>query len=218
MKITHIIWDWNGTLVNDAVLCVEIVNELLNKYSLNEVSLEYYRNNFRFPVSSYYEMLGLPYEGTEYEKIAEMFISRYREKSYACKLQPFAKETLERISDLNISQSVLTAGNINDLQNYISFYGLEKIFRYLDGVSNIYAKGKLELSDFHFKKLNKKKEEVLLIGDTQHDYEIACKLGIPCILYTNGHSSSSVLNSFTAEITSDLRSVLKGLSVDPPNP
>ncbi len=217
MKITHIIWDWNGTLVNDAVLCVKIVNELLNEYCLSEVNLEYYRNNFRFPVSSYYETLGLPCEGTEYEKIAEIFISRYREKAHTCKLQPFAKETLERIFDLKISQSVLTAGNINDLKKFISFYGLEKNFSYVDGTSDIYARGKLELSDFHFKRLNKKKEEVLLIGDTHHDYEIACRLGIPCILYTNGHNSSSFLNSLNAEIASDLRSVLKGLSVDQRN-
>ena len=60
MKIKHIIWDWNGTLVNDAQLCVDIVNEILSEFDIPPVSFEFYRNNFSFPVRNYYDRLGLP--------------------------------------------------------------------------------------------------------------------------------------------------------------
>ena len=153
MQIRHVIWDWNGTLVNDASLCVEIVNDLLKEYSLNQVDLNYYRNNFKFPVSAYYKKLGLPYEGIEYEKIARKFISQYRELSHKCNLQPFARKTINRIFNLEINQSVLSASKTEDLVNSISNYGLSKYFVSVEGVSNIYSCGKFDVADYHFRKL-----------------------------------------------------------------
>ena len=45
-RINHVIWDWNGTLVNDAHLCVEIVNEILCERELCSVQQEDYREYF----------------------------------------------------------------------------------------------------------------------------------------------------------------------------
>ena len=130
MQIRHVIWDWNGTLVNDASLCVEIVNDLLKEYSLNQVDLNYYRNNFKFPVSAYYKKLGLPYEGIEYEKIARKFISQYRELSHKCNLQPFARKTINRIFNLEINQSL----NIKNIRNkkkiVIRCIKIEKVYEF----------------------------------------------------------------------------------------
>lgn len=211
MQIRHVIWDWNGTLVNDASLCVEIVNDLLKEYSLNQVDLNYYRNNFKFPVSAYYKKLGLPYEGIEYEKIARKFISQYRELSHKCNLQPFARKTINRIFNLEINQSVLSASKTEDLVNFISNYGLSKYFVSVDGVSNIYACGKFDVADYHFRKLNRNKKEILIVGDTHHDHEIAKKLGIGCMLYSKGHCSCSSLNALNVKKTNDLRTVVDRL-------
>ena len=59
-RIEHVVWDWNGTLVDDAKLCVDIVNGILSEHMMPAVSLEFYRDHFSFPVSSYYEKIGLP--------------------------------------------------------------------------------------------------------------------------------------------------------------
>ena len=37
--IKHVIWDWNGTLIDDAQLCVSIVNEILSDNMLSEVDV-----------------------------------------------------------------------------------------------------------------------------------------------------------------------------------
>ena len=39
----HIIWDWNGTLLNDAWLFVEIMNSVLENSNMATISLEKYR-------------------------------------------------------------------------------------------------------------------------------------------------------------------------------
>ena len=58
MKYKHIIWDWNGTLVDDTWLCVEIINKLLKKRNLKLVTIDDYKEKFMFPVREYYIELG----------------------------------------------------------------------------------------------------------------------------------------------------------------
>jgi len=45
------------------------------------------------------------------------------------------------------------------------------------------------------KKLNLEPKELLLIGDTIHDFEVASELGCYCILVSNGHQSHERLKS-----------------------
>ena len=92
--IKHVIWDWNGTLINDGELCVSIVNELLLELSIPSVSLQFYRENFQFPVRSYYEKIGFPKDNRIHERISGEFIRRYRESSRSCDLQPNSLKAL----------------------------------------------------------------------------------------------------------------------------
>ena len=37
-KYGHIIWDFNGTLMDDAWLCIEVMNEMLSRRGLKTLS------------------------------------------------------------------------------------------------------------------------------------------------------------------------------------
>ena len=54
MKIKHIVWDWNGTLLNDAIASAKAVDDVLKKRNLGEVPLEVYRQKIMFPVVNVY--------------------------------------------------------------------------------------------------------------------------------------------------------------------
>ena len=107
--IKHVIWDWNGTLIDDAQLCVSIVNEILCDNMLSEVSLSYYRENFCFPVRAYYEKIGLSCEGASYRELSEKFISEYRKRWKTCQLQANALAVISSLNQAGIGQSVLSA-------------------------------------------------------------------------------------------------------------
>ena len=51
----HILWDWNGTLLDDSWLCVEVLNDLLKEQGKDPISLKTYRNHFNFPVIHFYK-------------------------------------------------------------------------------------------------------------------------------------------------------------------
>ncbi len=57
MKYKHIIWDWNGTLLNDLTLCVDLLNVSLEKRKLPEMTEEKYRKKFLFPIKTLEEQV-----------------------------------------------------------------------------------------------------------------------------------------------------------------
>lgn len=73
----HIIWDWNGTLVNDLDYAVSAINRVLSDYRLATISRDHYRNIFRFPVRDYYESLGFDFNRVSFEEVGTRFIENY---------------------------------------------------------------------------------------------------------------------------------------------
>ena len=54
-----LVWDWNGTIVNDVFLFVEVLNVLLLKNNLPLLSSDLYREEFVFPIDEFYKKLNL---------------------------------------------------------------------------------------------------------------------------------------------------------------
>jgi|TARA_B100000925_G_scaffold153236_1_gene114893 phosphoglycolate phosphatase len=203
MKLKHVIWDWNGTLIDDAHLCVEIVNGILVSKDLAPVTLDFYRDHFHFPVSSYYELLGLTEPPYDLAEISKRFITNYRERSSELLLQPYTLETLSSLREMGIRQSVLSAGLQSDVQHFLKAFDLDSFMHFVSGVDNVNAEGKSSLAQSHFLRTGCHPNEVLLVGDTILDDEIAQSLSVKGLLVTNGHNSPYALrNSISSRIQS----------------
>ena len=208
MKFSHIIWDWNGTILNDAALCVRIVNQILDEFKLEPVTVEFYRNNFSFPVSQYYKKLGLPSDTRSYNNISKRFINEYRKLFYSIDLQDFVLECIKQFQLNQISQSILSASKINDLNVFTAYYKINHYFSKLSGVDNILANGKFDIGNAHLVELSSEISEILLIGDTIHDAEVASQLGINCLLFSGGHNSKKLLSSCPFPVVDCFKDVL----------
>ena len=80
MGYKHVIWDWNGTLVDDTWLCVEVLNGLLSRRGRRPISEIEYREHFEFPVIKLYEYLGLDTDESNYEQTSREFITDYESR------------------------------------------------------------------------------------------------------------------------------------------
>lgn len=185
--IKHIIWDWNGTLVDDVDLCVEILNQELTIRHISEISVRHYKEKFFFPVNEFYETLGLPSNGTEYECLNETYIREYRARYKECDLHFGARETLEKLISKGISHSILSAGKRADVESFTRHFGVNSLFLEIDGASNIEAKGKDERALDHLSRFGFHQSEVILVGDSCHDWEVAQLIGCNAILFEHGH-------------------------------
>lgn len=189
----HIIWDWNGTLLNDVDLCKEIINRILIQNKLPELSLKRYREIFTFPVQDYYVAAGLDFSKTSFEVLGKDFIDEYESKKLECSLHENAINVLSAIHKKGIKQSVLSAYLHANLVNILEHYNLIQYFDNIVGLDNIYAGSKTHLGLRLIEEINVNKKEVLFIGDTLHDADVASAMGVDCILISKGHQAKKKL-------------------------
>lgn len=210
-KHRHIIWDWNGTLVNDTAFCTELLNQSLRKYNLPEINICDYQNRFHFPVESFYRELGFLERGVTFEEISFLFIENYRSGWEHCLLQDESIEIFDLLKQCGKTQSILSASKQGPLEEYIDHFNIRHHFTDLIGVQHHYASGKEAEGLAWIRKKNLNPKEMLLIGDTVHDYEVAQHLGTDCILVSHGHYCRERLESTGALIIDSFRELLEDL-------
>jgi phosphoglycolate phosphatase len=210
-KYKHIIWDWNGTLLDDAWLCVEILNRMLNQRGMKTTTLAEYQEIFDFPVRDYYLKIGFDFARESFDAIAQDFISSYEAQRCRCRLQIGAIRVIEELKQLGFVQSVLSASQGASLIEAMEMFRVKDFFENVTGLDDYYAQSKVDAGRKLLKSLNENPRQILLIGDTRHDYEVACQLGSDCVLLPAGHQSKERLVSCGAIVCDSLDTILDNL-------
>ena len=84
----HIIWDFNGTLLNDAQLSVDLDNDVFDQIGVPRITLEDYRNNMTMPVRDFYPRVGVDYARHSYEEIARLWLDEFNKRAVGVGLIP----------------------------------------------------------------------------------------------------------------------------------
>ncbi len=206
-KIDYIIWDWNGTIINDVQICVDIMNQLLEQNHLPKIGLKTYRRVFTFPVKEYYKRLGFDFGKVSFDEIGAKFIQLYNRKFNEIDLQPGAKELLNQLKLQGKKQVLISARNHSSLLADVKHFGLERYFEQIIGLDDDLARGKEHLVEEFFVKNSIQPQKALFIGDTLHDCEIAKKLGAHYFMVSNGHQSAGELMLCTSFVYANLLSL-----------
>jgi phosphoglycolate phosphatase len=207
--LKHIIWDWNGTLLDDTWLCIELINGLLKRHSLPSLDREAHRQQFDFPIQEYYARLGFDFDKVIFADLARDFFAAYDARWEACKLQPYTREALAEARANGLSGSVLSAARQSTLEHNLRHHKLDCLFRGLVGQEDHEARGKLERGRDWIAQLPWNPDEILLIGDTLHDQEVANTLGCRCALVSNGHQHPRRLEHCGAPVYENLESLVQ---------
>jgi len=204
----HIIWDWNGTLINDLDLVIEAVNTTLQAHNLPEISTATYLALFDFPVILFYEKLGFDYTKCSFEDHSKEYHRAYEKGWRKCGLCEGVEAVLKKHQQAGVTQSILSASPQWMLESYIKYFSLQRCFKNLVGQQNDLAQGKIETGIKWLKQSGLKGEEIVLIGDTVHDHEVAQALGVDCILVTTGHHPRNKLEKCGVPILDSLNALL----------
>lgn len=207
----HVIWDWNGTLLNDVDYCRKIINGILVENELPELSLKKYREIFTFPVQDYYEAAGLDFSKKSFEILGKEFIDKYEANKLSCNLHENAVEIISLIHKKGIGQSVLSAYLHENLVKILDHYKLNRYFDNIIGLDNIYAGSKTHLGLMLIEQLKIPVNEILFVGDTLHDAEVAKAMGVDCVLIASGHQTKEKLSLEFNNVVSDITSLMSYL-------
>jgi len=188
-KYKHIIWDWNGTLLDDVSECLAVLHELLQRRGLPLLTQEQYRARFDFPVIEFYVEMGFDLEKESFDDIAQEYHAGYVEKVNQCRLQASARDVLHAFDDAGLTQSLLSAYQRERLKEAVAYFNLDVHFTKLIGMNDYYAHSKVENGKRWVNEMVYDPDEILFIGDTCHDFEVAQAMGTDCILVTFGHQN-----------------------------
>lgn len=189
----YIIWDWNGTLLDDCAVCNNTINTLLARYGHVALDRTRYHEVFGFPVEDYYRKAGFDFNKTPFDQLAGEFMDLYIPASMESKLTPGAASALDFFRTREIKQIILSASDTDTLAKQMKKLVVGNYFDAVLGQDNIYARGKAHIAAAWIRDCGIDPADMLFIGDTLHDAEVAAVLGCDCVLIAAGHHSAKKL-------------------------
>lgn len=201
-EYTHLLWDFNGTLFDDVDAGIASADDLLAAHGLQRFSSrEAYRETFGFPIADYYRRMGFDFSRTPYADLAVEWVAYYLERSRASVLFDDVIKTLAGTKEKGISNWILSATELTMLARQVETLGLRPWFDGLLGLDNIHAYSKAEIG-VRWRREHPE-ARVLLIGDTDHDAEVAAAMEVDCALVARGHQSRRKLETCRAVAVTD---------------
>ncbi len=190
MKYKHIIWDWNGTLLNDLTLCVDLLNLSLEKRKLPEMTEEKYRKKFLFPIKTFYESIGFDFSKEDFTIANDEFHLGFEQNFKKLALQPYAQDTVQ-----------------SRLNEQVDFFGITHLLDNVVGISNTpsgYGKefeGRELLSNTDIPL-----DQTIIVGDSMLDFSVSTALRIDCALLSNGHNNLERLQATGSKTFDNIQS------------
>lgn len=216
--LAHILWDWNGTLLDDLDLCVASLERLCMRRGLAVVNADTYRARFGFPVQDFYAAVGFDFSREPFQAIAMEWAQHYVPAVFtSARLHVGAEDVLTAVRERGIAQSVLSAYHHEALNALVNHFGLSGYFESVTGLADMAAESKLEVGRAWLEGAGCAPEQVLLVGDTTHDFEVAQALGLRCALVAGGHQARERLEATGAPVLDAVCDV-PGLLTRPPAP
>ncbi len=204
----HVIWDWNGTLLNDVIIGYEVFAEICRAHDIGEPTLEDYQRYYQHPIELLYKAAGFDLEKVSIQVIAERWHVEYRQRLNRARLFDDAERVLETFHRRGVLQSVLSALPHELLLHSIELNGISRYLHRIQGLSDSLGRSKIDNGVAMLRELQAEPDQVILFGDSTHDFETAQALGIECVLFTRGYEHRSRLTRHEVPIYDDFSPIL----------
>jgi len=183
----YILWDWNGTLLDDTQAALDALNIMLTRRGAKPIGMEFYRDTFSFPVKPFYESIGVILENEDWDALAREYHDLYAAQPKALNRETI--EALEKVKAAGARQSIISALRQDLLDEVTAATGVAPYMDCIYGTDNLDGSSKLDRALELMSAIAPKSgemPEVVLIGDALHDKEVADALGVRCVLCAQG--------------------------------
>jgi len=203
----YIVFDFNGTVLDDTDVGLKAENHCIEHFGLNRPPLtkDEYLHIFTFPVKDYYEKVGFDWNKFSYEEVGDYWFKWYCALKDQYKVHDGVVEFLKKSHDLGYTNILLSASKLSELKIQLKELGIEQYFDEVLGLDNIYAFSKVGIGKEWIK--DKNPDDCFMIGDSLHDKEVADEMGIKCILVAKGHQAKDVLVKECKNVVDDIREI-----------
>ena len=178
----HILWDWNGTLLDDTQAALDTLNIMLTRRGRSAIGMEFYRDHFSFPVRPFYDTIGMSVPDDEWDALAQEYHDVYAAQPKRLNAETIA--ALEAVKAAGARQSIISALRQDLLDAATADFGVAPYMESIYGVDNLDGASKLDRALELMTRIDG--DDVVVIGDAFHDKEIADALKVKCVLCGQG--------------------------------
>ena len=201
--IRNVVWDWNGTLLDDVEASLVSVNDILHSFSMPPIDIAVYYTYVDTPISRFYAHL-FDLEKMPMSRLAPMFQSCMASHRDLIGPMRHAADTVEALQKAGIRQWIVSSARRESILRDLKAFGLAGFFEEVLGEGNDYAGSKIEQAVAFFADRALIGKETVVIGDTLHDLELACALQADCLLFGRGHQGEALLAGHGVPVFTDL--------------
>ncbi len=203
--ITHIIWDYNGTVVDDVDTSVAAVNEMLRRRGLSQTDKLTYVNTLVMPLENYYKSVGICNESINTLSVEfQQLCNKYSKLS---SIFEGVFDVITAARQLNITNILMSSLYNEYLISEVKRYKINDWFDEIIGMTDTSVKSKLSNAKNYLASNKINPQNVLFIGDLTSDAEMAKAVGADCILIPNGHNSKVRCQSQGVKVYDNIKDV-----------
>ncbi|MGB7861645.1 MAG: HAD hydrolase-like protein [Acidimicrobiia bacterium] len=205
MKRRHIVWDWNGTLLDDLPVVIEAANVSLGQYGEGPIDEDDYRNHFTRPIRAFYDSLfDRPVTDMEWHGLNDKFHDEYYSRVDHAHLTIDTIDALNRVEMEGWGQSLLSMSPQEWLLDVVGRKGVAQRFSLIDGLRGPTGGLKATHLAQHLETQDLDPAATVVVGDTPDDAVAARHVGAQPILYDGGSHHLPTLKGMGAPVAHTL--------------
>ncbi|MEE0265543.1 MAG: HAD family hydrolase [Acutalibacteraceae bacterium] len=209
-KYECVVWDWNGTIVDDVNASLLSVNDMLIKRNLTVITMAQYHEYLDTPIYKFYEHI-FDLSKITFDIIQTEFNLGYNKHIPEKPLNKGAIRLMQALKSNGIKQVIVSSSNQEIVQNGAEKYGIAEYMDYISGSSDNFVGSKVERAVGVINRFADDYSKVVVIGDTLHDCQLANEIGADCILLSTGHQSKEDLQTTGKPVIDSLEELNKYL-------
>lgn len=214
----HVVWDWNGTLLDDQRLVLHALDTVLADAGLPPTDAATYRRLYTRPVRVFYERLfGRPIGDPEWAHVDEVYHEAYRARLAGARLTADARDVLEDVEEAGLTQSLLSMYRHRELVPLVRRLGVADHFVRIDGLRGPGGGRKARELEAHLGSFGWSGDprDVLVVGDALDDARAAAHVGARCVLYDGGSHPRTELERAGVPVVSSLTGAVEVGGLEP---
>jgi phosphoglycolate phosphatase len=191
--MNRVIFDWNGTLLADSLVCWRATNKTLEMLGKKPVALARYREVWAVPIMKMYQALGCS-EAEMTDEIVSAWFTCYRKGAAKARLRRGARAALEALGRMGCARVVLSNYVVGEIEGHMTRLGIRNSFDGILANENAHTpmkKGKAGRLDAYLEKAGKM--QGMIVGDTEEEIKIGRAAGLMTVAITHGVCSTARL-------------------------
>jgi phosphoglycolate phosphatase-like HAD superfamily hydrolase len=210
----HVVWDWNGTIFDDADLIMSITEDNFRQAGLGSVSRETFRAAYRRPIRDFYQDVAqVPLSDEKWQELNDRFHSEYARRASDIQLAAGVLDAFAYVRSRGWTQSVLSMYPHDGLIDFVNTHNLAEIFTRVDGAKHGNSwHSKVDYLVTHVDTLGIDPPSIVVVGDSTDDIDAARHVGTQAILYDGGLHPSHVLHNTHDVVAHNMAEVIDLLS------